>query len=134
MKILELIRLENTQQGMLGILKINKHVFCFTLEPPDKLNERSVSCIPAGQYSVESRLSPKFGQTYEVQNVPGRSHILFHAGNTAAHTEGCILLGSSAGKLQGNRAVLNSGATFKAFMEELGVGGPTASLTIKEVF
>jgi hypothetical protein len=67
-----------------------------------------------------------------VLNVPGRTLILFHAGNRVGNTEGCILLGETIGKLSGNRAVLNSGVTFKRFMEALGMEGNRASLTIYE--
>lgn len=116
-KILELIRLETGHEGTIGVLKINKRVFCSTLEPPDLQNARGASNIPAGQYCCGFVLSPKFGPAYEVQNVPGRSSILFHAGNTVDHTQGCILLGQYPGKLRGDRAVLNSGKTFKRFMD-----------------
>ena len=44
---------------------------------------------------------------------------MFHSGNTEYHTEGCVLLGQYPGKLGENRAVLNSGATFKRFMERM---------------
>jgi hypothetical protein len=133
MKVLELIRLENTEQGMIGVMKVNKHIFCCTLEPPDRGNAQNISCIPTGQYKISAVVSPKFGKTYQIMDVPGRSNVLFHAGNVVAHTQGCVLLGETIGKLSGNRAVLNSGNTFKRFMEELGVGGPDAILTISEV-
>lgn len=131
MKIVELIRLEESAHGTIGVLKINKEIFCFTLEPPDRLNERSRSSIPAKQYLCKPFESQRFGRTFEVADVPGRSAILFHAGNTVEHTEGCILVGESVGKLIGNRAVLNSGATFKRFAESVGAG-QTFSLTITE--
>jgi hypothetical protein len=77
--------------------------------------------------------SPKCGETFEVVDVPGRSHVLFHAGNTAGDTEGCILLGSTWGKLQENRAVLNSGDTFRRFLDLLAAFGE-AHLTIREEY
>ncbi len=64
--------------------------------------------------------SPRFGYTYEVTAVPGRSHILLHPGNVVGDTQGCILLGRHFGLLRGDRAVLNSGQTFAGFMEECG--------------
>jgi len=134
MKILELIRLENTEEGVIGILKINKIIFCATLEPPERSNARRISCIPPSQYLIEPYNSKKFGKTYTVLNVPDRIGILFHSGNTVDNTEGCILVGETVGKLRGDRAVLNSGITFKRFIETLGVNGPKASLTIKEVY
>lgn len=117
--ILELIRHETSDEGTIGILKINKMVFCTTLEPPDLQNAKNTSNIPTGQYVCEFIRSPKFGNTYEVQGVPERSSILFHAGNTADHTKGCILLGQYPDKLRGNRAVMNSGNTFKKFMRSV---------------
>jgi hypothetical protein len=132
MNVLELVRLENTPEGAVGILKLNKHIFCATLEPPERANQQKMSCIPASQYYLEGVNSPGFGRTYTVLNVPGRTLILFHAGNRVGNTEGCILLGETIGKLSGNRAVLNSGVTFKRFMEALGMEGNRASLTIYE--
>lgn len=133
MKILEIIRLEESEQGTIGVLKIDKRVFCSTLEPADRLNERNVSSIPAQQYRVGPVQSPRFGKTYEVRDVPGRSNILFHAGNTAGDTAGCILLGQYPDKLRGDRAVRNSGATFKRFLIEL-EGSDGVHLTISEVY
>lgn len=130
--VVELVRLENTSHGAVSIIKIDKHIFCAGLEPPDRANAQNTSCIPTGQYEIRPVNSPKFGRTYEVLNVPGRSFILFHAGNTKVDTEGCILVGETIGKLLGNRAVLNSGATFKRFMETLGINGGPHSLTITE--
>lgn len=119
MRILELIRLEETELGTLGVLKLDKSLFCCTLEPADLLNRVNMSSIPAQQYICLPRSSIKYGFTFEVSNVPGRTGILFHAGNTRGDTEGCILLGEKFGKLQGNPAVLNSGETFKGFVREL---------------
>ena len=134
MKIVELIRLENHHNyGTFGTLKIDKETFCVTLEPPDFLNQRNISCIPAGQYLCSKVNSPKFGLTYEVRHVPGRSHILFHAGNWVKNTEGCILLAESYGKIHGNRAILNSGKTFKNFLETM-IDEHTFHLTISECF
>lgn len=116
MKIVELVRLEEGEQGIIGILKIDKEVFCYTLEPTDKLNKPNESCIPIQQYRCIKIQSPKFGETFEITNVPNRIHILFHKGNTADDTLGCILLGLTVGKLKGQKAILNSGKTFAGFM------------------
>lgn len=133
MTILELIRLEEGEQGTIGILKINKEVFCYTLELADKLNCPNESSIPAQQYMCMKINSPKFGETFQILNVPGRSHILFHAGNTSNDTLGCILLGQTVGKLKGNRAILNSGNTFNLFLDFLS-DEEKIHLTIREVY
>lgn len=67
-----------------------------TLELPWKNNKTRTSCIPEGEYNAAWHLSPKFGWTYKIFNVPGRSEILFHAGNYPSNTLGCILLGKSS--------------------------------------
>jgi len=133
MKIVELLRLEESDQGTIGILKIQKEVFCFTLEPPDRLNELNRSSIHPKQYTCRPYLSAKHGQTFQVMDVPGRTGILFHAGNKVQDTEGCILVGSHPDKLKGDRAVLNSGATLKRFAEAVGVG-EAFHLTISECY
>jgi hypothetical protein len=118
--ILELIRLEENERfGTFGVLRINKKVFCVTLEPCDYGNAPSISSIPAQQYTCKRIISPTFGETFEVSNVPGRTKVLFHKGNVVGHTEGCILVAQHFGKLNHNRAILNSGVTFKNFINKL---------------
>ncbi len=117
--ILEIIRLEDSEDGVFGVLKINKKVFCVTLELPDRLNAQNISCIPAQQYICKRFDSSRYGKTWQATNVPGRCGVLFHSGNIVDHTWGCILLGEYFGKLQGDRAILNSGKTFKRFIEKL---------------
>ena len=112
-----IIRIEESDQGSIGVLRMDGQAFCCTLEPPDRDNQKNISCIPAGTYTARRVDSPKYGDTFEITNVPGRSHVLFHAGNLVKHTKGCVLLGQYFGKLKGDRAVLNSGNTFRAFLE-----------------
>jgi hypothetical protein len=127
--IVELIRLEeNYTQGTFGVLRINKEVFCVTLEPAARQNVPFVSSIPAQQYICE-----KYGNTFQVMNVPERSHIIFHAGNALTDTRGCIILGEHFGKLRGDRAVLNSGNTLRKFIEKL-KEFDKIHLTIQEVY
>ncbi len=134
MKIVELIRLEENQDhGTFGVLKINKEVFCCTLELPDRLNTQNISSIPAQQYICERYNSPTYGNTFKIINVPGRSSILIHAGNVVEHTKGCIILGQYFGKLKENRAVLNSGKTFRCFMAMMD-GADKFHLTIQELY
>lgn len=117
MCILELIRLESSEEGTIGILKLNKDILCFTLEEKYRENQQNKSCIPTGQYSVEPKYSPHFGNVMKVLNVDGRTEILFHKGNTVEDTDGCILLGDRQGFLNGSRAILDSGKAFINFMD-----------------
>lgn len=107
---------EDAQYGTFGALLVQEKPFCVTLEPSNTLNTPFGSSIPAGQYFCRRYHSSKHGNTFAVQWVPERTHILFHAGNVVGHTSGCIILAQYWGKLYGERAVLNSGETFKAFM------------------
>jgi len=129
----ELVRLEEGIDGTFGVLKVNKYVYCATLEPSDRENQRNVSSIPAQQYQCARIQSVRYGDTFQVMDVPGRSHILFHAGNRVRDTQGCILLGQYFGKLRGDRAILNSGKTYQDFMTAM-KGSMGFYLTIQEVF
>lgn len=118
MKIVELIRLSSMKQsGTFGVLLIDKHPFCVTLEPPDNENATGISNIPTGQYLCNRYSSEKYPSTFQVMRVYSRTKVLFHSGNRVKDTEACILLAQYFGKLEGDRAVLNSGSTFKKFME-----------------
>ncbi|GAG23245.1 unnamed protein product, partial [marine sediment metagenome] len=59
--------------------------------------------------------SLKFGDTFEVTGVMDRSHILFHKGNIAEDTHGCIIVGELFDLLGEEHAVLSSGKAFKEF-------------------
>jgi hypothetical protein len=112
---------------------MNKEVFCVTLEPPDRLNAPNISSIPAQQYLLRRVLSGRWGETFEVFDVPGRLMVRLHPGNRVGETEGCVILAQHYGKLRGDRAVLNSGATFQEFMRRM-EGHNLAHLTIREVY
>ena len=133
MKILEIVRLEESDNGTFGILKINKEVFCYTLEPADRENKQSVSSIPTGQYVVKPYTSGRWGETWEITGVTDRTYILFHPGNLVSHTEGCVLLGDTVKKLNGGKLAMNSGTTFKKFKQVLD-GEEEVHLTISEVY
>lgn len=66
-----------------------------SLELPFVGNQRNISCIPLGAYKVCLSHSPKFGECYRLQDVPGRDGILIHKGNYTKNTQGCILVGES---------------------------------------
>ena len=126
-----LVRVEESTQGTFGNLIICSQVFCVTLERPDELNKRNMSSIPAQQYQCMRIRSPQFGETFEIVDVPNRSHVLFHAGNVLRHTTGCILLAQYFGKIRNKRAIRNSGRTFREFMEIMKTVN-IFNLTIKE--
>jgi len=132
-----LIRLEETHHhGTFGALLLNSQLFCTTLEPADLLNRINVSSIPAQQYMCYRFSSEDHPDTFQVMNVPARTGILFHSGNTDDDTAGCILLGQykeKFGYTKNHRMVYNSGDTFKMFMEVMD-GQEKFHLTIKEEY
>ena len=129
--ILELIRLEEGESGTFGILKVQKQIAFFTLEPNDWENMTTVSSIPAQQYICTRYESPKYGETFMVTNVPNRTYILFHWGNWKENTAGCILLGS--GLIKDRRGISNSKESFVNFMRMF-KGYDKLHLTIREVY
>ena len=131
----ELWRFGDTPFGVFGYLVLRddggEPIAAFaTCEDDWRENALAVSCIPAGSYLCRRRQSPKFGNTFRVEDVPGRSQILFHAGNTEEDTKGCILLGEAFGGLTvadedtpTNRptfkwAVSSSRSAFRRFLSE----------------
>ena len=153
-KRFELIRLSSYEDGTFGVLlesrwivtkieneiKINKFInipFAVTLEPEWKNNRADISCIPAGEYVCKRIVSPKFGETFEVTNVPGRENILFHWGNYSLDTHGCIVVAEKFGALGGKTVVQESksvvGEGFNEFMARL-LGIKEFTLKIKECY
>ena len=91
--ILDLIRVGTSSKGTFGVLRFGAVAFALTLERPWADNQENISCIPPGRYRCERVRSPKFGWTFEVKNVPGRTHVMFHNGSFIEDTKGCILVG-----------------------------------------
>jgi len=98
-----------------GVIIHHNRAVMLTLEDAWKGNEPMVSCIPAGLYRCVPHSTAKFPNTWRLEDVPGRSAILFHAGNTDEDTHGCILLGRRFGDLNGVPAVLESQAAMDHF-------------------
>lgn len=115
MKRLELKRISTNTEVTLGVLiDVGTGLpLMVTLELPDRGNQRSISCIPKDIYKVGLHSSDRYKNVFILDDVPGRSGILIHVGNTVSDVEGCILVGESYGVLGGKPAVLNSRKSFK---------------------
>lgn len=120
MKKLTLKRVDKNDECIFGALFLEEKELCKTLELPWRDNQKGISCIPAGKYKLSPYPSSRFGEVYIVNDVPNRTGILIHTGNTASDIEGCILVGDSYGKLNGKKAVLNSRQAFNLLKETLG--------------
>ena len=121
-----------SDESTIGELFLNGERFCDTLELPYRDNQRSISCIPVGDYKVRLRY-PRESATRNylhllVEDVKDRSYILFHRGNTAKDTRGCILVG------QGSQQdiVHNSTLAMDLLIKEIiNLGGTNINLIIK---
>ncbi len=124
MKQVNIYRLKRSDQGTEGLLVCDTFN-CRTLELPWRDNKPNISCIPAGNYNVEIRISNKYGRIYWIRNVKNRAYILIHSGNYGGdkskgfktHIAGCLLLGKKSGYLGDQIAVLNSRVAVRQFME-----------------
>ncbi len=97
MKHVVIQRAWSDHRATLGMLTVvgEDHSPIFTLENP--LRETIVdSRIPDGQYECEPHSGTIHKDVYLIKNVPERTDILLHSGNTEADTRGCILLGMVA--------------------------------------
>ncbi len=88
-------RSAETDDCTTGYLAVDGEQICYTLELPDRNNEKLVSRIPRGTYSAHIRYDHPDGWRVELDDVPGHQNIQIHIGNWPFQTEGCILLGST---------------------------------------
>jgi hypothetical protein len=120
MKELVLTGFAYSPHGAFGSMLVDG-VMLYTVEDAWNDNKVGVSCIPEGVYTCRPRPFYRGGyDAIEITNVPGRSHILFHIGNTSSDLRGCIAPGMGLGFLNGLWAVVSSRKAFSLLMEHFG--------------
>lgn len=88
--VIELVRTYQDECTM-GRIYFNDVEICQSIELPWQHNTPNLSCIPEGEYKLTHRQTERFGQHLLVENVPGRTWILFHPANHAKkELRGCI--------------------------------------------
>lgn len=107
---LRLIREPTVQETTFGILFINQHFFCHTLEdairepkgeiinhtPVEEWKIYGKTAIPQGTYKITMEPSEKFHRMVPyLHDVPGFTGILIHGGKDINDTLGCICIGSN---------------------------------------
>ena len=127
-----IIRDTFTEESTVGELFLNGERMCDTLELPYINNERNISCIPEGEYKVRLRTARESATRdylhLLIQDVPNRDWILFHRGNSAKDTSGCILVGFASKQ----DYVKNSTFAMDLLMKEIiNLGGEKINLIIK---
>jgi len=97
--------------------------FLTILERPWLFNKPNESCAPAGTYICKRYISQKYPAeklAWIIQNVPGRTNMLIHAGNTIKDSKGCTLPGIGFGELEGEPAVISSREALRKLNEVTG--------------
>jgi hypothetical protein len=93
-------RTDLSENSTIGELSVDGQFECYTLE--DKVRPvkiKGVTAIPAGRYEVIINYSQRFNRQLPLlMNVPDFEGVRIHPGNTAADTEGCILVGQTKGE------------------------------------
>lgn len=136
---LSLTRQKSSPNSTIGALYIDGQFFCFTLEdivrelgPNGEGKVDGRTAIPAGEYSIIIDFSKRFNRPMpHILSVPCFEGVRIHSGNTAADTEGCILLGLTKA---GDDRIVQSIAALDSFMEQLksGLLDGEVKLTITE--
>lgn len=106
-------RIANTKDGVFGVLVVDGMPICLTLEEEWLNNQRKISCIPAGSYKCVKYSGTKYKDVWLVQDVPNRSAILIHWGNTKDNTAGCILVGQFLADFPPRKGIANSLQTYE---------------------
>lgn len=122
------LRLERKECGLecsIGELTVDGAFEAYTLEdevreidgqPVAEWKVKGKTAIPRGSYNVVVTQSARFGRELPLlENVPGFEGIRIHPGNTAADTEGCILVGRN----KTERTVTESRAAFNALFTKI---------------
>lgn len=109
-----------TPQFTLGRFYVDGHLSYWTVE--DCVRDHKIpgqTAIPAGDYKVIVNHSLHFDKDLPLLlNVPNYEGVRIHSGNTAADTEGCILIGITRTK----DGVAGSRMAMEAFMPQLNYG------------
>ncbi len=118
---LKVIRGTAIGDSTVGKLYVDNVFECYTLE--DLVRDKKiagVTAIPAGTYDIVIDMSNHFKRLLPlVKNVPNYLGVRIHPGNTAADTEGCILVGTVIQTKQGNPFLANSRVAFDALFSKM---------------
>lgn len=115
-KKIKLERFAYTPYGTFGNIKVEGFEG-FTVERPWLGNKKDISCIPEDCYLMTlGRYNKGNYDAYEILDVPSRSDIKIHIGNTSDDVMGCVSIGYRLGYLNNKWAVIDSRLAFIDFM------------------
>ena len=124
--IIDRLAVDKTQAvGVATVLNAKgKPIFtCKSLERGWNNNERMISCVPKGRYTIKLEWSNRFGANlWELKNVPNRSECKLHSANYWHELNGCLALGLSLRDINGDGEVdaTSSRRAMKDFTRAMG--------------
>lgn len=116
---LTLQRIAQSSLGTFGVLVKDNIPLCVTCEDPWNDNKTKKSCIPDGTYKCVPHIGEKYKNVWRLEDVPGRSAILIHYGNTTKDTEGCILVGKAFAQFDTGPGITDSRLTLQNLKQQL---------------
>ena len=117
--LIEVKRFEFKDTHTVGKMYVDGIYECYTLEDVVRNGSKVIgkTAIPTGEYKVIIDRSVRFKQDMpHILDVPNFTGIRIHAGNTSAHTDGCILLGTT---WTGGDFIGNSKLAYNKFFKKL---------------
>ncbi len=117
--LIEVKRFEFKDTYTVGKMYIDNIYECYTLEDVVRKGAKvnGQTAIPTGTYNLIINHSNRFNRDLPLlENVPNFTGVRIHAGNTSAHTEGCILVGTT---WSGKDFIGNSRVAFNKLFEKL---------------
>ena len=117
--LIEVKRFEFKDTYTVGKMYIDNIYECYTLEDVVRKGAKvnGQTAIPTGTYNLIINHSNRFNRDLPLlENVPNFIGVRIHAGNTSAHTEGCILVGTT---WSGKDFIGNSKVAFNKLFEKL---------------
>lgn len=123
MKTITINRTFQNDKQSLGVCtvfdEVNRPIFSgLSLERGWLDNQKNISCVPKGRYTVVYEYSDAFSrELWELKNVPNRAECKFHVANYWHQLKGCISLGSRLIDIDkdGYYDVASSGNTMLSF-------------------
>lgn len=116
----------------LGLLYLNGHYYCYTLEDTHQdVKVPGETRIPEGQYAVsflkqETPLTTTYRNRFdwftyhlEIGDVEGFQNVYIHSGGDHNDTKGCLLVSDSLNTSEGSNFFTNSRNTFKQLYQHL---------------
>lgn len=115
----------------IGTMNIDGAFECYTLEDVVRPNGEKVygqTAIPEGRYQIKLTMSNRFKIVLPLlENVPNFEGVRIHPGNTAADTDGCILVGQT----KTNNSIGSSRVAFDKLFSRLQAHKGEIWLTVK---